>query len=145
MDVVIPRRSRRTHSEAFKQSVVSACREPGVSVAGLALANGQNANRVHRWMRERGIEPPSPRKPLCAERPPLAEPGFVAVQVAPAVETLAIRLEAQRGNARIELEWPLQAAARRHRSTGCRCLAPPAHRAGARARVAPDQDRAAHA
>ncbi|HNF77551.1 MAG TPA: transposase, partial [Thauera aminoaromatica] len=67
MDVVIPRRSRRTHSEAFKQSVVSACREPGVSVAGLALANGLNANRVHRWMRERGIEPPSPRKPLCAE------------------------------------------------------------------------------
>ena len=145
MDVDIPRRSRRTHSEAFKQSVVSACREPGVSVAGLALANGLNANRVHRWMRERGIEPPSRRKPLCAERPPLAEPGFVAVQVAPAVETLAIRLEAQRGNARIELEWPLQAAARRHRSTGCRCLAPPARRAGARARVAPDEDRAAHA
>nr|HNH62472.1 transposase [Thauera aminoaromatica] len=52
MDVDIPRRSRRTHSEAFKQSVVSACREPGVSVAGLALANGLNANRVHRWMRE---------------------------------------------------------------------------------------------
>ena len=67
MDVDIPRRSRRTHSEAFKQSVVSACREPGVSVAGLALANGLNANRVHRWMRECGIEPPSRRKPLCAE------------------------------------------------------------------------------
>lgn len=67
MDVVIPRRTRRTHSEAFKQSVISACREPAVSVAGVALANGLNANQVHRWMRERGIAPPSWRKPLGAE------------------------------------------------------------------------------
>lgn len=44
MDVVIPRRSRRTPSEAFKQSGDSACSESGVSVAGVALANGLNAN-----------------------------------------------------------------------------------------------------
>ncbi|ENO78438.1 MULTISPECIES: transposase [Thauera] len=49
MDLVIPRRARRTHGEAFKRSVVAACREPGVSVAGVALANGLNANQVHRW------------------------------------------------------------------------------------------------
>ena len=89
------------HSEAFKQSVVAACREPGVSVAGVALANGLNANQVHRWMRERGIAPPSRRKPACAERTGLvAEPGFVPVQVAPSVEPPVIRLEAQRGKAR---------------------------------------------
>ncbi|WP_198291548.1 hypothetical protein [Thauera sp. 63] len=35
--------------------MISACREPGVSVAGVALANGLNPNQVHRWMRERGI------------------------------------------------------------------------------------------
>ena len=110
MDVVIPRRGRRTHSEAFKQSVISACREPGVSVAGVALANGLNANQVHRWMRERGIEPPSRRKPVCAEHTALAEPGFVPVQVAPALDALVIRLEAQRGSARVKLEWPIQAA-----------------------------------
>jgi len=110
MDVVIPRRVRRTHSEAFKQSVVSACREPGVSVAGVALANGLNANQVHRWMRERGIAPPSRRRPVCAERTALAESGFVPVQIAPAVEAPVIRVEAQRGNARVKLEWPLQAA-----------------------------------
>lgn len=68
MDVVIPRRGRRTHSEAFKQSVVSACCEAGVSVAGVALANSLNANQVHRWMRERGIEPPSRRKPVGVSR-----------------------------------------------------------------------------
>ena len=110
MDVVIPRRARRTHSEAFKRSVVAACREPGVSVAGVALANSLNANQVHRWMRERGIEPPSRRKPVGVGLTALAEPGFMPVQVAPAVETPVIRLEAQRGNARVKLEWPLQAA-----------------------------------
>lgn len=66
MDVVIPRRVWRTHSEAFKRSVVSACCEPGVLVAGVALANGVNVNHVHRWMREQGIEPPSRRKPVYA-------------------------------------------------------------------------------
>ena len=110
MDVVIPRRTRRTHSEAFKQSVISACLEPGVSVAGVALANELNANQVHRWMRERGIAPPSRRMSGSAELTALADPGFVSVQVAPAVEAPVIRLEAQRGNARVKLEWPLQAA-----------------------------------
>ncbi|MBS0553457.1 MAG: transposase [Proteobacteria bacterium] len=108
--MVIPRRGRRTHSEAFKRSVISACHEPGVSVAGVALANGLNANQVHRWMRERGIQPPSRRKLGSAELATLAEPGFVPVQVAPAVEAPVIRVEAQRGNARVKVEWPLQAA-----------------------------------
>ena len=82
-DVVIPRRGRRTHSKALKQSAVSVCGEPGVSVAGVALANGLNANQIHGRKRERGIEPPSRRKPVGAELTALAEPGFVPVQVAP--------------------------------------------------------------
>ncbi|AMO38796.1 transposase [Thauera humireducens] len=110
MDVVIPRRTRRTHSEAFKQSVISACREPGISVTGVALANGLNANQVHRWIRGRGVEPPSRRRPASAELTTLSEPGFVPAQVAPAVGEAVIRLEAQRGNTRVKLEWPLQAA-----------------------------------
>ena len=77
MDVIIPRRVRRTHSEAFKQSVVAACREPGVSVAGGALANRVNANQVHCWMRERGIEPPSRRMSGGAALTALADASFV--------------------------------------------------------------------
>jgi hypothetical protein len=80
------------------------------SPGAYALANGLNANQVHRWMRERGIEPPSRRKADSAALTALAEPGFVPVQVAPAVEARVIRLEAQRGNARVKLEWPLEAA-----------------------------------
>lgn len=109
MDVVIPRRGRRTHSESFKRSVIAACREPGVSVAGVALANGLNANQVHRWMRERGIDPPSRRTRNAVEIGERVGQGFVPVQISAAVEPV-IRLEAQRGNARVKLEWPIEAA-----------------------------------
>ena len=43
---------RRTHSAAFKAEVAAACAAPGVSVAGVALAHGLNANQVRRWLGE---------------------------------------------------------------------------------------------
>jgi len=111
MDVVIPRRTRRTHSESFKQSVVSACLEPGVSVAGVALANGLNANQVRRWMRERGVQPPSRRRSEAVAVGEAAA-GFVPVTLTPVPEPVAvIRLDVQRGAARVKLEWPVEAAA----------------------------------
>lgn len=110
MDVVIPRRVRRTHSEAFKQSVVAACCEPGVSVAGVALANGLNANQVRRWLRDRGIEPPSRRKSATAALPVLARADFVPVPLANSADEPVIRLDVQRGSARVKLEWPVLAA-----------------------------------
>lgn len=109
MDVVIPRRHRRTHSETFKQSVIAACSEPGVSVAGVALANGLNANQVRRWMRERGIEPPTRSRTQAIQIADLAEPGFIPVQVTPSAEPV-IRLEVHRGATRVKVEWPLEAA-----------------------------------
>ncbi|TYC49999.1 hypothetical protein ETQ85_25505 [Zoogloea oleivorans] len=50
MNVTKPRRTRRTHTETFKRSLIEACNEPGASVAGIALANGVNANQLRRWM-----------------------------------------------------------------------------------------------
>jgi transposase-like protein len=41
------------HSAEFKTRAVMACRQAGASIAGIALANGVNANLVHRWIRER--------------------------------------------------------------------------------------------
>lgn len=77
------RRTRRTHSEAFKQSLIEACGEPGASVAGVALANGINVNRLRRWMRKRGVDPPEPSwLSLCvAASEPMS--GFVPVQLPP--------------------------------------------------------------
>ena len=107
MEIQKPIRRRRYHREEFKQAVIAACCEPGASVAGIAMANGVNANQVRRWMRERGIEPPTRRVPM----PTGMAPAFVPVPIAPATpESPAIRIEIRRGNAAIKIDWPTHAA-----------------------------------
>ena len=54
MNEIIPVKTpvkRRRFSKAFKARIVAACDQPDASVAGVALANGLNANLVHRWRR----------------------------------------------------------------------------------------------
>lgn len=59
------RRRRRRHSEEFKARVVQACRIPGVSIAGLALAHGLNAHLLRRWViAEEQAQVGQPGKPL---------------------------------------------------------------------------------
>ena len=99
------RRRRRHHAEAFKQAVIEACCEPGASVAGIAMANSVNANQVRRWMRERGIEPPTRRVPMPVVD---AAPAFVQLPLAPAAPD--IRIEIRRGNTAIKVDWPVQAS-----------------------------------
>lgn len=48
-------RRRRVHSAEFKANVLVQCREPGASVAAVALANGINANLARSWLAGRGI------------------------------------------------------------------------------------------
>ncbi len=112
MEIQKPSRRRRHHPEEFKQAVIEACCEPGASVAGIAMANGVNANQVRRWMRERGIEPPTRRlaTPLI-EAAPAMVPEFVQVPMAPAEpESHNIRIEIRQGNAAIKVDWPVQAS-----------------------------------
>lgn len=112
MEIQKPGRRRRHHPEEFKQAVIEACCEPGASVAGIAMANGVNANQVRRWMRERGIEVPKRRMLMPAAEPvPAMAPEFVQVPLAP-VEPASrdIRIEIRRGNAAIKVEWPVQAS-----------------------------------
>lgn len=110
MEIKKPSRRRRHHPEEFKLAVIEACCEPGASVAGIAMANGVNANQVRRWMSERGIEPPTRRvaMPVLEATP---APAFVQLPMAPAMPTLGdIRIEVRRGNTAIKLDWPAQAA-----------------------------------
>lgn len=51
LPIVEPPR-RRVYSEEFKVVVLEQCRQPGASLAGVALGYGINPNMVHRWMRE---------------------------------------------------------------------------------------------
>jgi len=112
MEIEKPSRRRRNHTEEFKQAVIAACCEAGASVAGIALANELNANQVRRWMRERGIEPPSRSLPVRSVSPERgAEPAFVALPIPPIVSSVPdIRIELRRGNTAVKIEWPVQAA-----------------------------------
>ena len=112
MEIQKPSRRRRHHPEEFKQAVIEACCEPGASVAGIAMANGVNANQVRRWMRERGIEPPTRRLPMpVLETAPAIAPAFVPLPIAPATPTLGdIRIKVRRGNTAIKVDWPVQAS-----------------------------------
>jgi transposase-like protein len=94
------RRTHRRHSAEFKAQVIRACRQRGVSVAAVALANGLNANMLRRWVADaaRG-------GPLVAGNPP----GFVAVQLATTPAAPAqpdIHIELTRGPTTIAMRWP---------------------------------------
>jgi transposase-like protein len=51
-----PANGRRTYSETAKRALVQISLRPGVSVAGLALAHGINANLLRRWITQYGPE-----------------------------------------------------------------------------------------
>ena len=112
MEIQKPSRRRRHHPEEFKLAVIEACCEPGASVAGIAMANGVNANQVRRWMRERGIEPPTRRVPMpMPESTPAMPPAFVPLPIAPAAPASGdIRIEVRRCNTATKVEWPAQAS-----------------------------------
>ena len=46
------RRTHRTYTPEFKAELVKACKQPGASIAALALQHGMNANVLHRWLKE---------------------------------------------------------------------------------------------
>ena len=104
---------RRRHSREFKAEVLRACREPGASVAAIALARGVNANLVHRWLRlaapgsaarayERAAEDGGGGEFVALQLPP---PPVVAAPPAP-----DIRIELRRGATSVSVSWPAQEA-----------------------------------
>lgn len=106
-----PRRKRR-HSEEFKDELVRACSEPGVSVAGIALANGVNANLLRKWMGTRGVTAPSLRRREESKEPVARASEFLPVAITPAEPSQhEIRIEVRRGSAVVKIEWPVAAAA----------------------------------
>ena len=112
MGIEKPPRRKRRHREEFKDELVRACSEPGVSVAGIALANGVNANLLRKWMGARGVTAPSLRRPAESAKPVTRAAEFLPVTVTPTEPRLPeIRIEARRGSAVVKIEWPVVAAA----------------------------------
>jgi transposase len=98
MSEIIPTKiagKRRRFSADFKAQIVAACNQPGASVA---LANGLNANLVHKWRR------------LAKDKVPddVAQPDFLPVPLArdPGSDTHNTHLLIEVSG--IKVHWPLQ-------------------------------------
>ena len=103
-------RRRGRYSEAFKTQVVTAARQPGVSTAAVALANGLNANLLRRWISESESPRAVVRANLVGATP--AQPPFVALQMSPrsATPESLIHIELQRAGTTVRIQWPVSAA-----------------------------------
>ena len=102
-------RRRGRYSEAFKTQVVTAARQPGVSTAAVALANGLNANLLRRWISESESPRAVVRANLVGATP--AQPPFVALQMPPrsATPESVIHIELQRAGTTVRIQWPVSA------------------------------------
>ena len=101
-------RHRRRYSPAFKNKLIAACLQPGVSTTAIAVANGINPNLVRKWIRLRHAVidiPPPVRSPA----PALVPVRVVSPVTEPVITTGAepIRLELQRGDVRLSVTWPI--------------------------------------
>jgi transposase len=129
---------RRRHGAELKAKVLLACREPGASIAAVALSHGLNANLVRKWLVGRGLKrtgipaPVAVRASTAATAPPTAaallaaDVRFLPIELAvPAPATLAepvrrtdtaravpepIHIELRRGPLHLSVRWPSSAA-----------------------------------
>jgi len=106
------RRRRRRHSASFKEEAAGACQQPGISVAAVALARGLNANLLHNWVkqaeREETVIAIQRNVPNAAVQ---ADESFVPVTLPTTGHaTNVIRIEIQRKDRRVSIEWAASAA-----------------------------------
>ena len=83
--------TRRTHSLEFKQSAVEASRQPGASIAGVAMAHGINANQLHKWRRQ-----------LLAAVAVVAQPPMLPVTITPEPASIPDAASGQEGSIDIQ-------------------------------------------
>ena len=95
---------RFVHTIEFKNRLVGLCRQPGTSVAAVALAHGLNANLLRRWIKRYQAPAPIPIAATSAKLVPIQ----VDVPAADSVSS-AIELEIQRGSAHVSIRWPAAA------------------------------------
>ncbi len=108
-----PGRGRRRHSAEFKREVIGACRQPGVSMAAVALANGLNANLLRRWVAAAEQEREDAASLLSRDDAVMDRDGAPAFVPLPAPQRVAladIRIELRRGATSIKVTWPGDAA-----------------------------------
>ena len=110
-------RTRRTYSPQFKAELLTACKQPGASIAALAMQHGMNANVLHRWLKEHAHDG---RHQLNGSDPSLKvnttanAPAFIPITL-PAVLHEAtgpeLKVELRKGALSMTVCWPVSAAA----------------------------------
>jgi transposase len=118
--VILPRpsRGRRRHTDEFKAQMVGACLRPGVSIAGLALANGLNTNLLRSWVkahrdRQSGGVPSRLGREERTEPAHCSPPTLVPVtlQTDDAPSCGGIQIEIRRQETVFKITWPTSEAA----------------------------------
>src|SRR5206468_11022203 len=106
-------RRRRKHSAEFKAKVVAACREPGVSMAAVALENRLNANLLRRWVVAAEQAQPMATVSAAPARSIVDNRTFIPIQVESSAVAARqdIAIELRRGATVVKVSWPLAAAA----------------------------------
>ena len=111
------RRRRRRHDDEFKATAVTACMQPGISIASVAMAHGINANLLRRWVNDAEMKPAvavaSERPAVAATTSPSPKTSFVPV-IVPAPTpgpAQAIHIELRRNATTVTVTWPSSAAA----------------------------------
>jgi len=102
--VRVNRTGRRTYTLEYKRGVVEQCAKPGVSVAGVALAHGINANLVRRWIvrQRRSLVGPAAESP--AVLLPVSVQRSSPVHSAPSDDGMSATTKPRRVGAAIEIE-----------------------------------------
>jgi transposase len=105
------RRGRRRHSPEFRASVIQAAKQPGISIAAVALANGLNANMLRKWVAESDAD--HPVVPRVVDAKPTA--AFVPLALSAPADTRSgasadIRVEVRRGTTSVSISWPAASA-----------------------------------
>lgn len=105
-------RRRGRYSDEFKRQVMVACKQPGVSTAAVALANGLNANLLRRWISDSTLagKPGAARQPSKAVGLP-SQTQFIPLALqAHGAAPANIQLELQRGGTTVRVQWPVACA-----------------------------------
>ena len=114
------RTGRRSYTPEYKRGVVEQCAKSGVSVAGVALAHGINANLLRRWIvRQRralvgtSAESPAVLLPVSVQRvsPAHDAPGADDVRTTTRARRVDATIEIELYGARIHLRGGVDAQA----------------------------------
>jgi transposase-like protein len=84
----------------FKQSLIALC-QPGISISGVTLAHGVNANLLRRWINQYPAVLPSKSVTSPAKLVP------IRVNLPAEIPTSdVIEISIQKGRARVSIRWP---------------------------------------